>query len=104
MSIKKKFLKNKPVCKATFELSKEAAQAATSVRVVGDFNNWDPKEGVPMKALKDGKFTATIDLEAGKEYQFRYLIDESRWENDWEADKYVPTEFGAENSVIVAAE
>ena len=54
-----------------------------------------------MKASKNGNYTASVDLEGGKEYAFRYLIDGSRWENDWEADKYVPSEFGSENSVVV---
>ena len=54
-----------------------------------------------MKKLKDGTFKTTIDLEAGKEYQFKYLIDGKVWENDWSADKYVPNEFTSENSVVV---
>jgi 1,4-alpha-glucan branching enzyme len=101
MSIKKKTTKGKTVCKVTFEFPKEAAQGATQVQVVGDFNNWDPNNGLTMKASKSGTFTASVDLESGKEYAFRYLIDGTRWENDWEADKYVPSEFGSENSVVV---
>lgn len=101
MSIKKKTSKGKTVCKVTFELPKEAAQGATQVQVVGDFNNWDPNTGIPMKASKTGSFSASVDLESGKEYAFRYLIDGTRWENDWEADKYVPSEFGSENSVVI---
>jgi hypothetical protein len=55
-----------------------------------------------MKHLKSGDFTVTIDLEADREYQFRYLLDEKIWENDWEADKYVRSEYGnCENSVVV---
>jgi len=54
-----------------------------------------------MKCLKDGSFTVTINLEQGREYQFRYLIDEMNWENDWDADKYLPSHFGnCENSVV----
>jgi 1,4-alpha-glucan branching enzyme len=101
MSIKKKITKGKAVCKVTFELPKEAAQGATQVQVLGDFNNWDPKTGIPMKASKTGSFSASVDLESGQEYQFRYLLDGTRWENDSEADKYVPSEFGSENSVII---
>lgn len=101
MSIKKKFLKGKPVCKITFEVPKELANSAKSVHLVGDFNNWNPTAS-PMKATKEGKFTATMDLESGKEYQFRYLIDEARWENEKEADKFVPTIYGdSDNSVVV---
>ena len=54
-----------------------------------------------MKALKAGGFSATLELEQGKEYQFRYLIDGESWLNDDEADKLSPTPFGdAQNSVI----
>ena len=44
--IAKKFLKSKPVCKATFTLPAEAAQGAKKVFLVGDFNNWDTAEGI----------------------------------------------------------
>ena len=40
------------------------------------------------------------DLETGREYQFRYLIGNDTWENDWEADAYTPNEFGTEDSVV----
>lgn len=100
MSIKKQYLKSKPVCKVTLSLPKEAAETAESVYVVGEFNQW--KENThPMKKLKSGDFKTTIDLEVGQEYEFRYLIDGQRWENDWEADKYVPNNFATENSVLV---
>jgi 1,4-alpha-glucan branching enzyme len=97
--IKKQFLKSKPVCKATFSLPVEVAPEAQNVKLVGDFNNWDPKSAVEMKKQKN-EFKAVVELEAGKEYQFRYLIDGSKWENDWDADKYVSTPFGTENSVV----
>ena len=101
MSLKKQFLKSRPICKVTFRLPREAAKAAKIVHVVGEFNNWDVY-ATPMKFLKNGSFTVTIDLEQGREYQFRYLIDETSWENDWDADKYLPSHFGnCENSVVV---
>jgi len=40
-------------------------------------------------------------LSAGREYQFRYLVDGQDWYNDWQADKYVPNNFGGDNSVVV---
>lgn len=101
MSLKKQNLKSKPVCKVTFKLPGEAAPNAKVAHVVGDFNSWSETTH-PMKKLKDGSFTATVDLEQGREYQFRYLIDETSWENDGEADKYVPSPYGnQENSVVV---
>ena len=55
-----------------------------------------------MKRLKNGGFVATLDLDPGHEYEYRYLLDGKVWENDWQADKYVPTQFGdTENSVVV---
>ena len=98
--IKKQFLKTKPVCKATFTLPVEAAPAAKKVEIVGDFNNWNPQKGIKMTKQKNGIFKAIVELEAGKEYQFRYLIDGRTWENDWEADGYVANQFGTEDSVV----
>ena len=101
MGIQKKFLKTKPVCKVTFIMPKEAVKSAEKVTIVGDFNNWDKKTS-PLKRLKTGTFKITIDLPCGKEYQYRYLVDNSIWENDWAADKYVLSPYhDAENSVVI---
>src|SRR5687768_704365 len=100
MSIKKKILKNNQICKVTFEVPKEIGKMAKTIHVVGEFNNWD-RSASPMKSTKDGKFSTTIDLQTGREYQFRYLIDEDRWENDTEADRQELTIYGdSYNSVI----
>ncbi|MFQ5965655.1 MAG: PilZ domain-containing protein [Candidatus Scalinduaceae bacterium] len=102
VGIKKVFLKSKNVWRVKFRLPKVAAPDAKSVRIVGDFNNWDIHTN-PMKMLENGDYTIILDLEPGKEYQFRYLIDESRWENDWKADKYVKSPYeDSDNSVVIA--
>jgi len=98
--IKKQYLKSRPACKVTFRLPKEAAPDAQKVSIVGDFNNWD-KGAAVMKRLKSGEFTITLELETGREYCYRYLIDDARWENDWCADRYRPNPFGCDDSVIV---
>ena len=101
MGIKKKYLKSGSICKVTFRLPKEAVPEAESITIVGDFNNWSETD-LPLKKLKNGTFTVTIDLQRDREYQYRYLIDSARWENDWNADKYVPAPHGdSENSVVV---
>ena len=101
MSLKKQFSKSKNKCKVTFSLPKEVTEGVAEVKLLGEFNNWDPKSGVVMKASAKNGYQATVELDAGREYQFRYLINESRWENDWAADSYVTTPFGVENSVVV---
>lgn len=99
MSIQKKFDPPTHSFKVTFTLPKQAANGNSDVRLIGDFNNWDKATAIPMKH-KNGGYTATLDLAAGREYEFRYLIDGEIWENDWAADKYAPTPFGVENSVV----
>ena len=100
MSLKKQYNETKPVCKVTFKLTKDVAHSASQANLAGDFNNWDI-ESYPMKKLKSGEFTISLDLEKGKEYQFKYIIDGTAWLNETEADKFVPNEFQSENSVIV---
>ncbi|MBN2618196.1 MAG: isoamylase early set domain-containing protein [Spirochaetales bacterium] len=99
MSLVKKFLKTKPECKVTFVLDKEACKDGSRVNLVGDFNEWD-KEVTVLKKNKNGDYSVTLDLETGKDYHYRYLIDGEKWVNDWEADYYAPTEYNSENSVV----
>jgi len=100
MSLQKRFLKSKPVSKVTFRLPSSVLNGASQVALVGDFNNWDEKL-TPMALLKSGDFKVTLDLPIGQNYEFRYLIDETIWENDWDADHYVPSGFpGVDNSVV----
>jgi hypothetical protein len=55
-----------------------------------------------MRKSEDGSYSATLELKMGNEYQFRYLIDETQWENDNEADKQVPSSYqDSQNSVVV---
>ncbi|MEA3428711.1 MAG: isoamylase early set domain-containing protein [Thermodesulfobacteriota bacterium] len=101
MSIKKQYLKTKPVCKVTFRLPEEATKSVRSANIVGEFNDWNIY-ATPMKRLKNGSFIVTLDLEPNREYQFRYLLDDEIWENDEEADKHVLHPYGdGENSVVV---
>ncbi len=100
MGIKKQYLKSKPVCKVTFKVLKNEIGEAETVHLVGDFNHWE-ENATPMKKLKGGDFTVTINLDRDREYQFRYLIDGARWVNDSGADRYEPGPYSdAQNSVV----
>lgn len=100
MPISKRYLKSKPVCKVTFKIPAEMANNAKTANIVGDFNGWSGSAN-PMKRLKKGAFTTTVDLETGKTYQFRYLLNENQWENEAEADNFVTSPYGdSDNSVI----
>lgn len=98
--IKKQYLKSREVCKVTFRLPKVAVADAKRACIAGDFNGWSV-DANPMKKLRNGDFTITMELEPGREYQFRYLVDDCRWENDWNADRYVQSPYGdSDNSVV----
>lgn len=100
MALKKQFLKSKPQVKVTFRLDRAAAPGAKSVSLVGEFNDWNIY-ATPMKRLKDGTFKVELTLDPGKSYEYRYLIDENDWENDWDADRYVRSAYGnCDNSVV----
>ena len=95
--LKKSYTKTGKKCRVTFKLPAEV-EAETAV-ICGDFNDWD-QEATPMKKLKDGSFSATVSIVAGQAYRFRYLLDDERWENDWDADAYIPNEHGSDDSIL----
>jgi hypothetical protein len=72
---------------------------ADRAAVCGDWNGWSGDTDV-MRREGDGGFSLAIELEPGRAYRFRYLLDGYRWENDWAADAYVPNEFGADDSLV----
>lgn len=86
--------------KITFVLPKEAVGNAETVVLLGDFNNW--QNGLTLVKQKDGSFKTSVELEKGRSYEYRFLINGEKWENDWAAEAYVPTPFGTFNSVVTA--
>ena len=96
MSIKKQFIKSKPVCKVTFTVEAKDANAAS---VVGDFNNWSVAEG-ELSKLKNGTFKGVFELIKDAMYEFKYVVD-GVYVNDSEADYFIWNEFAnAENGVL----
>ncbi len=84
-------------CRVTFKLPADVN--SDTVALTGEFNEWD-SAAHPMKQLKDGSFSVSMWLATGRTYRFRYLLGDGRWENDWEADGYLPNEHGTEDSII----
>jgi len=67
--------------------------------LVGDFNDWD-EASHPFRQDSDGMWRATMELEQGREYAFRYLIN-GEWRNEWNADRHTPHPNGGNSSVVV---
>ena len=91
----KKFFKTKDETEVTFEFNRSDVKSAV---LIGDFNDW---QAIEMKFNKKTKsFKTKIRLPKGGVFHFRYLLNDSEWENDYEADQYLPNDFGSENSVV----
>ena len=98
--MEKTFSKNKPVCKVTFTFPIEASNGAKKLFLVGDFNEWNETDLSMTKSTKEGVFKKSLDLETGKNYEFKYVVD-GNWQNEPEADKLVWNSYaGSENSVL----
>ena len=68
------------------------------VAVVGDFNDWNPT-AIPL-AKRGDVLRASVVVEAGRRYAFRYLANGGQWFNDEAADDYQPNDFGGSDSVV----
>lgn len=85
----------------TFTLPAEAVRDASEGWLLGSFNDWNKEQGILMKKQKDGSLKVSTLLETGQTYQYRYLLSDGRWENDYNAQQYVPAEgFQTDNCVI----
>lgn len=72
---------------------------ADCIHVVGDFNGWD-QQATPLR-LTDAGWMATVELDAGATYAYRYLVNGSEWHNDWQADGYRTNDYGGDNSLVI---
>jgi 1,4-alpha-glucan branching enzyme len=92
----KKFFKTKNETEVTFEFKRDNVSC---VALVADFNDWQP---VSMKFnRKKQAFRLKVRLPKNGSFHFRYLLDNSEWENDHNADQYLPNSYGSDNSVVL---
>jgi 1,4-alpha-glucan branching enzyme len=85
----------------TFELP--SSIWAEKANLVGEFNDWSRTQTPMFQSKIDGAWRVTIELDADRDYQFRYLIDGETWYTDYFADSYVANEYGSDNSVVHTA-
>ena len=96
--IKKEPAGKKGFVRITFELPSN--MWAERVNLVGEFNEWDTTATPMGRNRSDANWKATLDLEQGKRYRFRYLVDGKEWLNDWHADDHVENPYGSYDSVV----
>jgi len=85
--------------KASVTFRVDPRVGAQTAAVCGEWNGWSADADV-MQPDSEGGFSLRVDLEAGRAYRFRYLLDGHRWDNDWAADAYQPNDFGGDDSVV----
>lgn len=70
---------------------------ATIVTLVGDFNQWDP-EARPLKRDTGRLWKVTVRLEPGT-YQYKFVVNGERWEEDPLNLHRILNEHGTYNSI-----
>ncbi|MEO7522612.1 MAG: isoamylase early set domain-containing protein [Ferruginibacter sp.] len=85
--------------KISFILPAESVADASSGVLVGEFNNWNPAEGIYLQKQEDGSMIAELALTPGKTYEYRYLLSDGRWVNDNNAKSFSDN-YDVENCVI----
>ncbi|MBS1607563.1 MAG: isoamylase early set domain-containing protein [Bacteroidetes bacterium] len=93
--LQKTYYKTKDYCKVKFSFK---ADNAETIGIIGLNNDWQNK--IIMSRKKDGTFTADVNLPKDSKHEFKYLVNETIWLNEPEADSLQPNEFGGTNSVI----
>jgi 1,4-alpha-glucan branching enzyme len=73
---------------------------AERVNVVGEFNDWDTRATPMIRNRSDANWKVTLELQTGKRYRFRYLIDGREWLNDWHADDHIENPYGSYDSIV----
>jgi predicted flap endonuclease-1-like 5' DNA nuclease len=68
--------------KITFTLPAANIIGAAECVLLGEFNDWNLDKGVYLTKQADGSMTAEVELTAGRDYQYRYLLSNGRWVND----------------------
>lgn len=93
----KRFFKTKDEVEVTFEVDRPDLD---SVALVADAFDWEP---MALKRADRGKgpFRLRVRFPKNGAVQFRYIFNESSWENDEAADDYWPNDQGSDNSVVI---
>ncbi len=94
--VQKTYFKTKDYCKVKFTYNSENAE---TVEILGLNSDWE--NSIVMSKKKDGSFTCDVSLPKNTQHEFKYLVNETSWVNDPEADGENPNAFGGSNSVIV---
>lgn len=91
--------------KVMFTLPAANIIGADECVLLGEFNDWNLEKGFNLNKQADGSMQVEVELETGKDYQYRYLLGNGRWVND-DNEKIISelSGFPVENCIIRVAE
>jgi len=72
---------------------------AKSVSLVGDFNSWNTAR-TPLRKDESGLWLAEVEAPRAGTYQYKFIVDGSRWLEDPSNGMKVPDNYGGLNSVL----
>jgi 1,4-alpha-glucan branching enzyme len=96
--IRKSRTDSEDTVRVTFEIP--GSVWAERINLVGDFNGWD-RDSLPFVLDREGNWVVELDLQRGRQYRFRYLVNGDYWGYDWHADKHTPRPDGQSDSILI---
>jgi hypothetical protein len=79
------------------------APHASSVALVGDFNNWDPKSTPLHAAATGGVWSVEVPVQPGR-HLYAFVVDGTVWRPDPAAPQASGEDYGEPNSALTVAE
>jgi hypothetical protein len=79
------------------------APHASSVALVGDFNDWDPKATPLHAASTGGVWSVEVPIQPGR-HLYAFVVDGTVWRPDPAAPKATGEDFGEPNSALTVAD
>jgi hypothetical protein len=76
------------------------APNASSVRVVGDFNEWDRERAPMTRDAASGLWSVTLSLRPGR-HVYAFVVDDTLWVRDPRAAAAPDADFGRPGSVLL---
>jgi 1,4-alpha-glucan branching enzyme len=96
--LKRQEVKGSDQIKVTFVIPNDPEQ--DRIYVVGDFNDWEAGANLLVKRSNNTR-SASVVLDSGQRYAFRYCTEDGEWFNDDGADAYETNDIGTENCIII---
>jgi 1,4-alpha-glucan branching enzyme len=79
------------------------APQASSVALVGDFNDWDPKATPLHAAATGGVWSVEVPIHPGR-HLYAFVVDGTIWRPDPAAPPATGEDFGEPNSALTVAD